>query len=180
MSTIVENPRKQLKVIMINDRFFYEFGKKGQVLTALSIGGARTFTQSCSLNLVLKKLDEKKKQYTIEQIELVQALDCWSARDVFKLRYRLERMAANAPFYDLTLCFRKAKRNIVEETAITTMQMMKAEQGILKSTAARIDKYIACYEYVPLPYQCLDLRLFNYKNRKHGISDTGFDDDLPF
>jgi hypothetical protein len=168
MNNFLETPEKQALVIKIDDRYFSKFGKKGQVQTAWSLAGAEVFMNS--LTPVLNKLDEKGKKYTVERVEIVERLECYTAKDVFKLRYRLERMAANSQFYDLTLCFRKAKRNIVEETAITTMQMMKAEQSILKRTAVKIDKYIAYSEYELLPSDCLELRLFNYKKCKGGVA----------
>lgn len=168
MNNFLETPEKQALVIKIDGRYFSKFSKKGQVQTAWSLAGAEVFLNS--LKSVLNKLDEKGKKYTVERVEIAERLECYTAKDVFKLRYRLERMAANTQFYDLTLCFRKAKRNIVEETVITTMQMMKAEQSILKSTALKIDKYIACLEYELLPLDCLELRLFNYKKRKGGVA----------
>ncbi|MDK9761641.1 hypothetical protein KI743_06485 [Vibrio sp. D420a] len=168
MSNFLETPEKQALVIKIDGRYFSKFGKKGQTQTAWSLAGAEVFLNS--LTPVLHKLDEKGKKYSVERVEIVDCLECYTAKDVFKLRYRLERMAANSQFYDLTLCFRKAKRNLVEETALTAMQMMKAERSILKRTAMKIDKYISCLEYELLPSDCLKVRLYNYKKRKAGVA----------
>ncbi|MEZ8483078.1 hypothetical protein [Vibrio splendidus] len=144
MSTIVEKPTQQAKVIMINGRYFYEFGKQGQVKTAWSIAGARTFTESGPLASVLKRLDKKKKKYTVEQIELVQRLDCYPPKALFKLRYRLERMCNQSSTYQTTEsgnCFLLAKANLVEQVALTTMQLKVAERNNSKHSNDAVEWY---------------------------------------
>ncbi|WP_215407655.1 hypothetical protein [Vibrio gigantis] len=200
MSTIVENPTKQVKVIMIDDRFFYDFGKKGQVLTAWGMGGARTFTESCSLNPILKKLDEKKKKYKVEQIELVQRVDCYPPKALFKLRYRLERMCKKSPTYHTAYgsqCFYFSKLNLVEQVSLMTMQIKTAERNNSKKINEDLDWYFLvsastrsstpAWEGHLIGRDHLDLetRLQIYKVRKHypelcSGSNSGFDSDCPF
>lgn len=192
MSTIVESPVKQAKVIMINGRFFSNFGKKGQVQTAWSIGGAETFTTSCKLNPVLKKLDEKGKKYTIEQIELFERVDCYPAKDLFKLRSRLERMCKKSPLYQTAHgchCFYLSKMNLVERVALTAMQIQVAERNNSTIVNKALDWYFVAvaptcssrpaWEGHLIGRDCLDLagRLEIYKMRKHFPE---FCSDVPF
>lgn len=200
MSTIVEKPTQQAKVIMINGRYFYEFGKQGQVKTAWSIAGARTFTESGPLTYVLKRLDEKKKKYTVEQIELVQRLDCYPPKALFKLRYRLERMCKKSPTYHTAYgcqCFYFSKLNLVEQVALMAMQIKTAERNNSKKVNEDLDWYflVGASTRISTPaweghligrdHLDLETRLQIYKARKHypelcSGSNYGFDSDCPF
>ncbi|HCZ9713840.1 TPA: hypothetical protein O4I98_001339 [Vibrio parahaemolyticus] len=178
MSTIVDNPVTQSKVIMLNGRYFYNFGKKGRVLTAWGLGGAARFSISCNLNPVLAKLDEKGKKYTVEQVELFERVDGYPPREFFKLRYRLERMLKNSGSYqvfDEYINFEHhAKCSLVEQVMLTTLQLKTAERNNLLAIRKQIERYFSVTSpfdvYGPGESLCnLDLctRLEIYKARKH-------------
>ncbi|MUK40979.1 hypothetical protein GNP61_05335 [Aliivibrio fischeri] len=82
------------KAIMINDRYFYDFGKKGQVLTAWSFGGAKLFTYADTLDVVLKKLDEKRKKYQVVDVVVNQPSGV-SIKEYYQIACRLQRTMRN-------------------------------------------------------------------------------------
>lgn len=59
-------------VIKIGNRYFYGFGKNGQVKTAFYVAGARLFvggmTHDSKLIEIEKKLQDKKKKYSISKL----------------------------------------------------------------------------------------------------------------
>ncbi|NVJ61837.1 MAG: hypothetical protein HWE27_15700 [Gammaproteobacteria bacterium] len=192
MSTIVNNPVKQTKVIMLNGRYFSRFGKKGQVQTAWCLAGAKSFNESCDLNPVLKKLDEKGKKYTVERIELFERVDCYPPKELFKLRYRLERMMnphVSSKYINNLIKFESsAPVNFAERLFLTTMQWQVAVSNNSEKVNKALDWY---FIYVAPTSQesewlwqghligrsCLDLkmRLEIHKARKQIYSD-----DVPF
>ncbi|EGU37072.1 hypothetical protein [Vibrio scophthalmi] len=169
MSSVVENQAKQAKAIMINGRYFYDFGVKGQVKTAYSIAGAQMFIDSCSLNAVLNKLDEKRKSYTVEQIELLEVRGEYSSKDLFKLRHRLSRLIKNSSEASTSDKYFKAntKFNLAELVMVTTMQWQCAERDCTKQGLSKIDWFFAVSGTERKEQVALQQRLFRYKSRNY-------------
>lgn len=167
MNQLVVNPIKQAKVIMINGRYFYDFGVKGQVKTAYSIAGAKMFIESCSLNSMLNKLDEKRKRYTVEQIELLEVRGEYSSKDLFKLRHRLSRLIKNSSEANTGQKYfeRNTKFNLVELVMLTTMQLQCAERDCTKRELSKIDWFFAISGTERKEQLELQLRLLRYKSR---------------
>lgn len=185
MSTIVTNPVKQTKVIMLSGRYFSRFGKKGQVQTAWSLAGAKTFNESCDLNPVLKKLDEKSKKYTVEQIELFERVDCYPPRELFKLRHRLERMMTNSCTYHSFEAYKnfnhEAKHNLVEKVMLTTLQWHTAERNNSHLTVAKVNFFFQFIGTERGEAETLAERLETFKEKKANPEVFNeFMDDCPF
>ena len=85
---------EKAKTIMINDRYFHDFGKKGQVLTAWSVGGAKLFVYADTLDAVLKKLDEKRKKYQVVDVVVNQPSGV-SIKEYYQIACRLQRTMRN-------------------------------------------------------------------------------------
>ncbi|MCY9853148.1 hypothetical protein [Vibrio mediterranei] len=187
MSTIVNNPVKQTKVIMMNGRYFSNFGKKGQVQTAWSLAGAKRFNIGRDLNPVIAKLEEKGKTYTIEQIELFERVDCYPPREFFKLRYRLERMMKQSCTYHSFEAYKAfnhdAKFNLVEQVMLTTTQCEIAERNNSEKVVGDVEFFFETNtekrEFAPIAE-----RLELFKLYKAGLESVFFGqfgiEEIPF
>lgn len=69
--------RHTAAVLVINRRYFYKFGKKGQVLTAWTLAGAKLFQEFDRIDLERAKdrLREKSKRFTQHQVQLLSPTD---------------------------------------------------------------------------------------------------------
>lgn len=189
MSTIVDLPTTQAKVIMINGRFFSNFSKKGQVQTAWSIGGAATFVESCSLNPVLEKLDVKGKKYTVEQIELLERVDCYPPREFFRLRYRLNRMLKNSCTYHSFEAYKAfnhdAKCNLVEQVMLMTLQDEVAERNNSEKVVGDVEFFFeTVFDTEKREIAPIAERLELFKRYKAGLESVFFGqygiEEIPF
>ncbi|ELC0724470.1 hypothetical protein RII71_002399 [Vibrio parahaemolyticus] len=179
----IENPVKQAHVIKISGRYFSKFGKKGQVQTAWSLAGAEVFLSS--LLPVLKKLDEKGKKYTVERIEVIDRVDCYPPRELFKLRHRLERMMTNSCTYHSFEAYKnfnhEAKYNLVEQVMLTTMQCHEANLNSSHSTANTVDFFFRFIGTEREEVKALAERLETFKEKKANPKVFNeFMDDCPF
>lgn len=164
----IKNPVKQGQVIMIDGRYFSNFGKKGQVLTAWSLAGAEVFLGDMAP--VLKKLDEKGKKYTVRLVE-VQERSGLTLKDFYQLSYQLRRMVIKAEVISPIIGCSELARKISLLSAAVVMLEREFSDECLKKVGINISSNLFKY-YYPLEYtlDCIEVglngRLLTYKENK--------------
>lgn len=113
----ISNRVKQAYVIKIGDRYFTNFGKKGQCQTAWSLAGAESFLDPQRLKLVMSKLDEKGKKYSVELIT-VQERSGLTLKDFYKTASQHQRIITNAEEIVKKIGFSSFARNISLYSAV--------------------------------------------------------------
>lgn len=193
MSKRISKPIKQAYVIKIGDRYFTEFGKKGQVLTAWSLAGAETFLGAERMDVVINKLNAKGKKYSVEVIE-VQERSGLTLKDFYKLSYQLRRMVIKAEEISQIIGCRELASKISLLSAAVVVLEKEFSDECLKKVGMNISnnlfKYSNPLEYV---FDCIEEglkdRLSAYKEikkrrRKQHLLEGGdlflFDADVPF
>ncbi|MEL7291517.1 MAG: hypothetical protein AAGJ88_04270 [Pseudomonadota bacterium] len=176
MNPPITNRFTQAWVIEINGRFFYEFGKKGQVKTAWGIAGSEMFFCRTALQQTLSKLDDKKKNYTVKLVEVQEPnlAPLYSVREFYELRSRLERLHKN---HSQSLPS-KAVHTHPELVTITTLQWNAAWNESDSRTRTELDCFFA-YERLGGAQFSLEERLSMFKADKRD-RENGFDPDVPF
>lgn len=188
----ISKPVKQAYVIKIGDRYFTEFGKKGQVLTAWSLAGAETFLGN-DVDVVINKLNAKGKKYSVEVIE-VQERSGLTLKDFYKLSYQLRRMVIKAEEISPIIGCRELASKISLLSASVVLLEREFSDECLKKVSMNISNNLFKYSD-PLVYvldcieEGLEERLSVYKERKkmrrkqHLLKGEDlflFDADVPF
>ncbi|HHF0503368.1 TPA: hypothetical protein ACPHRY_002684 [Vibrio antiquarius] len=187
MNPPITNRFTQAWVIEINGRFFYEFGKKGQVKTAWRIAGSEMFFCRTALKQTLSKLDDKKKNYTVKLVEVQEPnlAPLYSVREFYEMYKRIIRMQEKSYRYqtvDYQCAFHHARNSLVNQVLLLSTQFHMAYQSIDQETISRIDRFFADfgpqfnYDRLTLP---LDLRLELHKERPK-LRDSEFEVGVPF
>lgn len=191
----ISNRVKQAYVIKIGDRYFTNFGKKGQCLTAWALAGAESFLDPQRLKLVLSKLDEKGKEYSVELIT-VQERSGLTLKDFYQLSYRLRRMVLKADVISPILGSGELARQISLLTAAVVVLEMDFSNKCVKKVGMNISNNLRIYSE-PLAYlfashkRTLKERLEAYKKHKEIDAffkngylsegcEVGFDMGIPF
>ncbi|HAS6408290.1 TPA: hypothetical protein I7256_11280 [Vibrio vulnificus] len=169
MNKRISKPVKQAYVIKIGDRYFTEFGKKGQVLTAWSLAGAETFL-GADVGVVINKLNAKGKKYSVEVIE-VQERSGLTLKDFYKLSYQLRRMVIKAEEISSIIGCRELASKISLLSAAVVVLEREFSDECLKKVGMSISNNLFKYSD-PLVYvlDCIEEglkdRLSAYKENK--------------
>lgn len=166
------------KAIMINDRYFYDFGKKGQVLTAWSFGGARLFMGIYTMEPVLKKLDEKHKKYKIVDVVVNQPSGI-SIKEFYQLYYCLHRTIFNIHKTTPYIGLHQRAYKISSMSALVAL----LESEFSPKDIEKIKNLVSSVQYSSNEVCPLLLRLSFYRQNKQikaRAENKNFCEDIPF
>ncbi|MDD9154972.1 hypothetical protein PVK64_02035 [Aliivibrio sp. S4TY2] len=167
------------KAIMINDRYFYDFGKKGQVLTAWSFGGAKLFMGSYTMEPVLKKLDEKRKKYQVVDVVVNQPSGL-PVKELYKYNSSLSRTMSNLSNIGGKIGFERAALDICQLTSGTIALAKEHPKYAAKISELVVGNKDLCFFDYYHKGEPLCVRLNSYKERKSLQNNVDFAYDVPF
>ncbi|OEF10841.1 hypothetical protein [Aliivibrio logei] len=169
---------EKAKAIMINDRYFHDFGKKRQVLTAWSVGGAKLFVYADTLDAVLKKLDKKRKTYQVVDVAVNKPSGV-SIKEFYQLYYCLHRTIFNIHKTTPSIGLHQRAYKISSMSALVAL----LESEFSPKDVGKIKNLVSSVQYSSNEVCPLLLRLSFYRQNKQikaRAENEKFCEDIPF